>query len=229
MIHFENTSPVKLKGTGSGLWLSVDISFPQEELMAHIDQVFTNLGHLSINASVVVDFGDEKEHEEFVAVIRSYLCENYQVKQVGLPPRRPSVPTARIRQRDASKGWQQHKSDVLMLRGRVRSGQKIEARKHVVITGDVNPGARIIAGGDVIVLGKLSGNVHAGQPQDLSAIVFALEFSPTHVQIGGIAVAGSEEKSAGSPEFAYVEDNQIIVSNYMKASPFRKLPWPEPI
>ncbi len=229
MIHFENTSPVKLKGTGSGLWLSVDPSFPQDELMGHIDKVFVNLGHLSVNASVVVDFGEGEGHEEFLDAIRIHLCERYQVKQVGLPPKKPSVPTARIRQRDASKGWQHHKSDVLMLRGRIRSGQKIEARKHVVITGDVNPGARIVAGGDVIVLGKLSGNVHAGQPQDLSAIVFALEFSPTHVQIGGIAVAGSDEKSAGYPEFAYVEDNQIIVSDYMKASPFRKLSWPEPI
>ncbi len=229
MIHFDNTSPVKLKGTGGGLWLSVDPSFSHDELMEHIDKVFNKLGHLTINASVVVDFGTAKGHEEFIDVIRNHLCKKYQVKQVGLPPRKPSIPTSRIRQRDMSKGWQQHKSDVLMLRGRIRSGQKIEARKHVVITGDVNPGARIFAGGDVIVLGKLSGNVHAGQPDNSKAIVFALEFSPTHVQIGKIAVAGSDEKSAGFPEFACVEDNQIIVSDYMKASPFRKLPWPETI
>ncbi len=229
MIHFENTSPVKLKGAGGGLWLSVDPSFPRGALMARIDELFGNLGHLSVNASVVVDFLDKKEHDEFIDEIRSYLCDRYQVKQVVLPPRSPSVPTARIRQRDMTKGWQHHKSDVLMLRGRIRAGQKIEARKHLVITGDVNPGAQILAGGDVIVLGKLSGNVHAGQPDNSKAIVFALEFSPTHVQIGGISVAGSDEKSAGYPEYAYVESGQIVVSNYMKASPFRKLPWPEPI
>ena len=114
-----------------------------------------------------------------------------------------------------------------MLRGRVRSGQKIESRKHIVIVGDVNPGSEISAGGDVIVLGKLAGKVHAGCPSDETAIIFALEFKPTLVKIGKIAAAGIEEEFSAKPEYACIEDDGIVVKDYMKTNPFRKMPWPE--
>jgi septum site-determining protein MinC len=99
----------------------------------------------------------------------------------------------------------------------------------LVITGDVNPGAEIIAGGDVIVLGKLSGKVHAGYPDKEDAIVFALELNPSHVKIGPVSSPGNETGGGSTPEFASVEKNQIIVKDYMKASPFRRMPWPEAI
>ena len=153
----------------------------------------------------------------------------FEVAKVSTPPEKRSIPTQRIRQRDLSKGWNHHKSDVLMLRGRVRSGQKIESRKHIVITGDVNPGAEINAGGDIIVLGRLSGKVYAGCPDNDKAIIFALEFKPTQVQIGTIAAAGMEEEFIAKPEYASVEDGGIMVKDYMKANPFRKMPWPEAI
>jgi septum site-determining protein MinC len=116
-----------------------------------------------------------------------------------------------------------------MLRGRVRSGQKIESRKHIVITGDVNPGSEICAGGDVLVLGRLAGKVQAGYPDDTTAIIFALEFKPTQVSIGTVAAAGIDEEINAKPEYACVEGDGIVVKDYMTANPFRKMPWPEAI
>jgi septum site-determining protein MinC len=56
--------------------------------------------------------------------------------------------------------------DTLFLRRTVRSGQAIHHSSSVVVFGDVNPGAEIVAGGDIIVWGVLRGMVHAGyQPQ----------------------------------------------------------------
>jgi len=116
-----------------------------------------------------------------------------------------------------------------MLRSIVRSGQKIESRKHIVIMGDVNPGSEICAGGDIIVLGKLAGKVHAGFPDNETAIIFALEFRPTLVRIGEMAASGIDEEARIKPEYASVENSAIIVKDYMKANPFRKMPWPEAI
>ncbi|MCA1793234.1 MAG: septum site-determining protein MinC [Desulfotignum sp.] len=229
MIHFENAAPVKLKGVGGGFWVTLDTSRSEELLITEMDKLFTKLRHLAVNANVVIDMGDARGHEPLFSLIKTRLIEKFEVGRVTTPPQKQSVPTQRIRQRDLSKGWNHHRSDVLMLRGRVRSGQKIDTGKHVVIFGDVNPGAEIIAGGDVVVLGRLAGKVHAGNPKNETAIVFALVFDPTSVKIGSVTAAGSEEISHTIPEFACVKDGGILVQDYMKTHPFRKMPWPEPV
>ena len=229
MINFDNTAPVKLKGVGDGFWITLDPTLPEDVLKSEIAELFKNLKHLVVNSSVVIDVNGAKGHDDLLENITSYLKSKFEVAKVSTPPEKRSIPTERIRQRDLSKGWNHHRSDVLMLRGRVRSGQKIESRKHIVIIGDVNPGSEISAGGDVIVLGKLAGKVHAGRPNDETAIIFALEFKPTLVRIGEVAAAGIEEEFSAKPEYACIEEDGIVVKDYMKANPFRKMPWPEAI
>lgn len=229
MIHFNNTAPVKLKGAGGGFWITIDPSHPEEVLISEISKLIKKLKHLAVNADVTLDVGDAKGHEELIGRIKTHLEANFDLGRIVTSPQKRSAPTERIRQRDPSKGWNHHRSDVLLLRGRVRSGQKITARKHLVIEGDVNPGAEITAGGDIIVLGKMSGKAHAGYPENEEAIIFAPAFEPSHVKIGGVAATGSEETLNQLPEFACVEDRSIVVKDYMKASPFRRLPWPEAV
>jgi septum site-determining protein MinC len=209
------------------LWITLDISRPQELLIAEIDKLFEKLKHLAVNASVVIDMGDVRGHEDFFSLIRSRLIEKFNVGRVTISPQKPSAPTRRIRQRDLSKGWNQYHSNALILKGRVRSGQKIETTRHVMIFGDVNPGAEIIAGGDIIVLGKLGGKVHAGNPENGTAIVFALDFDPTLVKIAAITATGSEKTGLAVPVYASIMDGAILVQDYMKTNPFRKMPWPE--
>ena len=219
--------PVKLKGVGDGFWITLDPACPEEELKREIDKLFKKLGHLAVQSSVVIDVGGAKGHDDLIENLKKHLMETYEVSRVSLPPEKRSIPLERIRQKDLKKGWNHHRSDVLMLRGRVRSGQIIESRRHIVIAGDVNPGSEIKSGGDIIVLGKLSGKVHAGHPDHYDAIVFVLAFNPTQVTIGDIAAACLEEEISAKPEYACIEENQIIVKDYMKANPFRKMPWPE--
>ncbi len=209
------------------MWITLDISRPQELLIAEIDKLFEKLKHLAVNASVVIDMGDVRGHEDFFSLIRSRLIEKFNVGRVTISPQKPSAPTRRIRQRDLSKGWNQYHSNALILKGRVRSGQKIETTRHVMIFGDVNPGAEIIAGGDIIVLGKLGGKVHAGNPENGTAIVFALDFDPTLVKIAAITATGSEKTGQAVPVYASIMGGAILVQDYMKTNPFRKMPWPE--
>ncbi|MDD9302449.1 MAG: septum site-determining protein MinC [Desulfobacter sp.] len=231
MINFDNAAPVKLKGAGGGFWITLDPSHPESVLIAEIDKLIRKLKHLAVNADITLDVGDARGQEDLILKVKSHLETTFDLGRISTSPQKRSIPTERIRQRDLSKGWNHHKSDVLMLRGRVRSGQKIHAKKHLVITGDVNPGAELLAGGDVIVLGRLSGKVHAGYPDREDAIVFSLAFDPSYVKIGQIAAAGSEDDDGQEtrPEFAAVENRAIVVKDYMKASPFRRLPWPEAI
>lgn len=101
----------------------------------------------------------------------------------------------------------------------IRSGQKIETEHSLVIFGDVNSGAEIIAGGDIVVLGTLRGVAHAGAYDETGGgrVIFALNLQPTQLRIGLIISRGSAETRALS-EIARVEGNVIVVESYQSRS-----------
>ena len=220
----ETSSTVKLKGSGNGFKLTLDPSIPEDSIKKELELLFTNLKHLANNAKVVIDTEGVKGHDHIIENIKSYLQKTFKVGQVSIfePEKK------RKKENDPSKSLMFHRSDVLMMKGRIRSGQKIESKKHVIIAGDVNPGAEINAGGDVIILGRLKGKVHAGFPDKEDAIIFALEFNPTQIQIAGITAVGADEtENSKKAEFASIDKNRIIVQDYLKANPFASIPWPE--
>lgn len=109
----------------------------------------------------------------------------------------------------------------LFLRCTLRPGQSVRFGGDVCILGDVEPGADIVADGDVIVWGSLRGTVHAGTAGDAEAVVCALEMSPAHLGIAGIVIKfpPAEERyrdSARSPALARIEEGQIVVEAWQR-------------
>lgn len=112
-------------------------------------------------------------------------------------------------------------TDGLLAKRRVRSGQVLRHPGHIVVIGDVNPGAQLIAGGDIIVWGKLQGSAHAGALGDTRAIICALEMSPSLIKIADAALAlrsGEQKKrtKAGQAEQAQLIDQQITFTAWDK-------------
>jgi septum site-determining protein MinC len=91
----------------------------------------------------------------------------------------------------------------------VRSGKQITYKGNIVILGDVNPGAEILAGGSVIVWGRLRGVVHAGAQGDEKAVVCALELSPTQLRIAGEIAVSPARKGKPQPEIARLKDGRL--------------------
>ncbi len=224
----ENDFPVKLKGVGDSLLVTIDPTLPVERLQEALVKPFERLKHLAINARVILDPGEHEDCDRLIETLGEFLKTRFQVGHVSKPlaKNRP-VNKNRIRQQDMGNSWHHYRSDVLMVAGRVRSGQKINARRHLLIMGDLNPGAEVTAGGDIIILGSLQGKASAGQPDNEEAIIMALEFKPTQIQIGGFVAAGVPGSTGKSPEFAFIEGNAIVVDDYIKANPFKRLAWPE--
>jgi septum site-determining protein MinC len=83
----------------------------------------------------------------------------------------------------------------------------------VVIIGDVNAGAEVISGGDIIIWGRLRGTVHAGAMGDDQAAVCALDLAPTQLRIGKHIARPPEGKPRRKtvPEMAFVQEGIIIV------------------
>jgi septum site-determining protein MinC len=110
-----------------------------------------------------------------------------------------------------------YNKDTVLIKRTIRSGQRIKYPTNIVIMGDINPGAVVIAGGDIVVLGKLKGVVHAGADGSTVAEVVALKLQPTQLRIGSIISRPPEDDIGGSifyPERAYVKDGAIIVDEF---------------
>lgn len=91
----------------------------------------------------------------------------------------------------------------------IRSGQKEEYAGSIVICGDVNPGAEVIAGGNIMVLGTLRGVAHAGANGNKKAIISANCIDITQVRIANL-VKEVAEKMEKCP-ICSIDMNDIII------------------
>jgi len=99
----------------------------------------------------------------------------------------------------------------LVVQRTLRSGQSLRHPGHVVVIGDVNPGAEIVAGGNIVVWGRVRGLVHAGALGDDGAVICALDLVPTQLRIAGhIARSPEERQRKPVPEMVAVREGQVV-------------------
>lgn len=103
-------------------------------------------------------------------------------------------------------------SETKFHRGSLRSGQKIEFEGSLVILGDVNAGAEVLAGENIVVLGILRGMAHAGAQGNKEAIIAAASIESPQIRIANIVK--EIERSEFEEQIkicAYVDENEEIV------------------
>ena len=120
----------------------------------------------------------------------------------------------------------------LLVKATCRSGEFIRHDGDVVVLGDVNPGAEVIAEGDIAVFGQLRGFAHAGSKGNTRSTILALNLDSPRIQIGPhagtSAQAGQRPKGPGTgPMIAYVRRRSIHLApfvgglaNYGKGEPY---------
>ena len=108
-------------------------------------------------------------------------------------------------------------SDTVLIRRTLRSGQRVKHNGNVVVLGDVNPGAEVIAAGDIVVMGVLRGVAHAGAMGNQKAVVAAFRLQPTQLRIANfITRAPDDEVTAPSgPEVAQIKNGIIVIEDYL--------------
>jgi septum site-determining protein MinC len=104
---------------------------------------------------------------------------------------------------------EEHATQGVLVRRTLRNGRTVHSDGHVVVLGDVNAGALIVAAGDVIVWGRLRGTVHAGARGDELAVVCALDLAPTQLRIAGHITISPEDRRRPRPEKALVRNGRI--------------------
>ena len=107
----------------------------------------------------------------------------------------------------------------LYLRKTIRSGQSISSDGNIVVIGDVNPGAEIIAKGDITVWGILGGIAHAGSDGNNYARIRALKLNPVQIRIGEVFARRPDtinlpyiqKSSEYVPEEAFTYKGSIVI------------------
>lgn len=104
-------------------------------------------------------------------------------------------------------------SETKFHKGSLRSGQRVEFEGSLVIIGDVNPGAEVIAGENIIVLGELRGLAHAGAKGNRDAVIEAVGIEATQLRIADIIkeIERDESEIKTIKTSAYIKDNGEMI------------------
>ena len=99
----------------------------------------------------------------------------------------------------------------------LRSGQVVTHKGNIIIAGDTHPGSEVIAGGDIIVWGTLSGIAHAGAGNNYKASIRALKLNAIQIRIADYIARKPDQKvdfkneSPIKPEVARISNGEIRI------------------
>jgi septum site-determining protein MinC len=244
---------IAIKGTRNGLLLTLEPETPFNELLGALAERLAEAPSFFRGASLSVDtsrrllrVSERVQLEKLLAHYQMSVTplelipvtrkESTQELLAPTQPTQTPLPTATVQlvreespvqrevQGDAGNVRDAKKStDTLFLRRTIRSGQAIHHDSTVVVLGDVNPGAEIVAGGDIIVWGVLRGMVHAGYPDNEQALVCALQLSPVQLRVARLLSRPPDGMDVQQlPEVAAIRNGRIVVETWLNGRPPRK-------
>jgi septum site-determining protein MinC len=214
----DESTLVQIKGMRDGLLVSLgDAGWPvvQRALIERIEQqpaffqgarLALDVGNQALKSAELSSLRDKlSEHGIMLWAILSLSPVTESTAQIlGLATR-----ISKPRPQEVHAAPKNNNENALWVNKTIRSGTRIESAGHVVIFGDVNPGAEVIADGSVIVWGRLRGVVHAGAKGNQDAVVCALDLSPTQLRIAGQIAVAPERYGKSLPEIVRIKDGQL--------------------
>jgi septum formation inhibitor MinC len=102
----------------------------------------------------------------------------------------------------------------LLITQPVRSGQVVRAEKNdLIVLGPVNPGAQLVADGNIHVYGPLRGQAIAGAMGCAQARIFCQKLDAELVAINGIYLIQEDIPPAllGGPAQVYIQDDRCLI------------------
>ena len=201
---------VTIKGLKYGLQLTFAKGASFDDVQANLlDKLQSGNGFFIRGTTVFVPKGyfAEDQNEALRRMFHRHgMLFSTELKRPNLDP--PSRDTNRAQR---VKEPVEPAQNMMVVNHTVRGGQEVKAANSVLICGNVNPGAQIIAGGSIDIRGTCRGFVHAGAFGDKTAFVIADRLMPSQIRIADlVARAPDEPESVDKAERAMIKDNMII-------------------
>ena len=219
----EQTFPIQIKGirdgllitVGDGEWAALEPAlFEQihaQESFFQGARIALEVGPQILRVNDLVSLRDKLSEQGITlwAVLSESPTTEKTAQLLGLATR-----ISKPRPQEARQLSVDNLSDetALFLNKTLRSGTRVEFPGHVVIFGDVNPGAEIVAEGNVLVWGRVRGMIHAGAKGNSSAYICALDLSPTQLRIADEVSAVLKPQATPRPEIASINEDGKLQS-----------------
>jgi len=219
-------SKILIKGVSNGLLIILgegEWSDVHQDLLMQLDQKKEFLG----SAKIALDVGSRSLKAADLGILRNeindrdlslwaVLSESSQTestaKMLGLATQIGK--SASENTKFGSEAKHNIGEDALLIQRTLRSGFSLKYAGHVIVFGDVNPGAEIVASGNIIVWGRLRGLAHAGAEGDEGAVVCALDLSPTQLRISDAIAVTPKRRGKPKPEIAQLQDGQVVAETW---------------
>lgn len=218
---------VILKSNKYGINLILDAEIDFNQLLKDIRKKFEDAERFFKNSKMVLSIeGRELTEEEELKVVETIT--NYSSVTIAC-----IVDNNEIREQMMKGILEGQEKDAAIrtgqfYKGTLRSGQVLNCETSAVILGDVNPGAKLVAGGNIVVLGALKGVAFAGASGNEAAFVVALDMDPVQIKIADVIGRSADKamwsgkKKKGSepvgvePQVALVKDGNIYIEPITK-------------
>ncbi len=206
-------SQVKINGEADKVLIKLNEEATQEELMESLKKKLTELKKLYKEETNPIFITGKKLKNSEMLAIKNLINSKIDVQVDFDTPK-----TLGLHGIKKSFNKEIESSETKFFRGSVRSGKRIEYEGSIVILGDVNDGAEIIAGDNVIVVGVLRGLAHAGAKGNKKAIIAAASIECKQIRIADIIKEMEEEKDEegntiveSRKTYASVEEDKIVL------------------
>ena len=214
-----SASSVIMKGTKSGIILVLDDTIDFENLKLQVAEKFSQSATFLGNATIALSFEGRELTEEEQKQVLDIIHDNSNLNIVCIAETDPEKETLLGRSLE-QRLMALTTNTGQFYKGNLRSGQVFESETSIIILGDVNPGAKVVSKGNIIVLGSLKGNAYAGVDGNDKAFIIALDMAPVHVKIADLFARPLEEKpkknQVKEPKIVYVEDGDIYIEPFSR-------------
>lgn len=224
---------VSIKGTKKGLVILIDEKQDKKTLFLDIEKKMQQARGFFKGASFAIASrsGSELDVETIESI--ETICRKH-----GLVPREEqqivwqSTPNQNLEIQVLNgivNSEKEFDTKVEYFKGTLRSGCRIESDGDIVLLGDINPNAELVAGGNICVFGTIKGIVHAGATGNRNATIVAYAFLPQQLRIADVYSRNPDYETNISPiamsiipEIAYIYNNNILIEKYKDYSARRK-------
>lgn len=215
--------PVTIKANNFGLLIFLDAEMDFLELKKLVGEKFQESKDFFGSSSMAVSFEDRVLTGEEEGELVDEILRNSNIKISCVIDKDPIK--EKMFMEHLQKYEQMNDTGITRIyKGNFRSGKMMEFDTGVIIFGDVNPGAKVRAKGNVIILGSLKGEAEAGTDGNDNTFIVALDMHPIQLRIGTKIARCSDDNRMGqndktlNPQIAFVENGNIYIEKLDKST-----------
>lgn len=215
---YENKQLVTIKGTRDGLTLFIDDSCRFEDAFHELREKLAEhrLNRDEPGVSVTVKLGNRYLESDQMKQLKDLIAKDSHLYVQALDSNVISKEEALSLKEE---------SEIKAFHRIVRSGQVLETTGDLLLIGDVNPEGKVVATGNIYIMGSLHGVAHAGVDGDRNAVITASYMNPSQLRIANYVSRSPDYESDGVyMECGLIDSNQnkIIMDQLQVLSHKRK-------